>query len=237
MNAAQELMFPPLMSGEAVAEDALGHAVRRAVLGCDAGLVTYLLGADHIEAALVFAPEVPLNKAMTMLPLCGVGFQNALGALAPPEVAVHLEWDGGIQVNGASCGRLAARADTSDLTAQPEWLVVGFTLPLMPPREHMGEIPNETALYAEGCADVQPPQLVEAWARHTLHWINKWEDEGPRALHAEWRGLAHGVGEDVTRGALSGTYLGVDEDFGMLLRDSAGETHLIPLATLLEETP
>ena len=99
----------------------------------------------------------------------------------------------------------------------------------------MGATPDRTTLYAEGCADVAPPTLVEAWARHTLNWITRWEDEGVRPLHAEWRGLGHGIGEPVTSGDLSGTFLGVDEDFGMLLRDDT-TTHLIPLTALLDIT-
>ncbi len=231
----ETLTFPPLMSGEPATDAAFDHAVRRAALGCDAGLISYLLGADRAEAAMVFAPEVPLREAMAMLPLCGVGFQNALGALAPPEVAVHLEWDGGIRVNGASCGRFAVQSATTDPDTTPDWLVVGWTLPLLPFDPETGTNPGETALFVEGCADVEPPALVEAWARHTLNWIARWEQEGNRALATEWRGLAHGIGEETTRGDLTGTFLGVDEDFGMLLRD-ADTTHLIPLTTLLEDT-
>lgn len=228
-----ELQFPPLMSGEACDGDAFETACQRAVMGCDAGLICYHLGTSTLEGALVFAPEVPLRQAMSMLPLCGIGFQNALGALAPPEVAVHLEWAGGIQVNGADCGQFRVMASDTDPEAVPDWLVVGFTLPLWPKDDNPGANPHETALYSEGCADVQAPALVEAWARHTLNWITRWEVEGTRPLHAEWRGLAHGVGEPMHQGGLDGTFLGVDEDFGMLLRDD-NETHLIPLTTLLE---
>lgn len=233
---SDEITFPPLMWGEAAPGDAFDHAVARATLGCDAGMISYRLGASRMEAALVFAPEVQLAKAMVMLPVCGVGFQNALGALAPPEVAVHLDWFGGIRVNGAACGRFRARASTDDPDAVPEWLVIGFTLPLIPDSDETGHTPDETALYAEGCADVAPPALLEAWARHTLNWITRWEGEGTRPVHAEWRGLAHGIGEPVTVGVQSGTFLGVDEDFGLLLRDEAG-THLIPLTHLLEAAP
>ncbi|MEO1549326.1 MAG: DUF4444 domain-containing protein [Pseudomonadota bacterium] len=231
------LRFPPLLSGEEVGEDAFGHAVRRATLGVDAGLVCYVLGASEVQAAVVLAPEVPLSQAMTMLPLCAVGFQNALGALAPPEVAVHLDWDGGVRVNGASCGAFQAMADTKDPAALPAWLVVGFTLPLLPQTEDPGDAPDTTSLFAEGCAEVHPPDLVEAWARHSLNWIARWEDDGTRALHAEWRGLAHGIGEDITLHGRSGTFLGVDEEFGMLLRDAGGETHLLPLTEVLKDAP
>jgi BirA family biotin operon repressor/biotin-[acetyl-CoA-carboxylase] ligase len=54
-------------------------------------------------------------------------------------------------------------------------------------------------------------------------------------LQKEWRGLAHGIGEEIAIGDFAGTYLGVDERFGMLLRDTES-THLIPLTTLLEGT-
>jgi biotin-(acetyl-CoA carboxylase) ligase len=107
-------------------------------------------------------------------------------------------------------------------------------LPLVLAATQPGERPDETALYEEGCADVDATNLLEAWARHTLNWITRWDEEGPRPLHSEWRGLAHGIGEEVSQNGQSGTFLGVDEDFGMLLRQD-NTTNLIPLSTLLEQ--
>lgn len=227
--------FPPLMWGEPAQGNAFDHACMRATMGCDAGLVAYVLGPLQVEAALVFTPEVPLGKAMAMLPLCGVGLQNALGALAPPEVAVHLGWEGGIRVNGAGCGRFRVMASDVNPAAVADWLVVGFAMPLLP-EDDGGSNPDRTALYAEGCADIAPPALIESWSRHTLSWVNRWETEGSQALHAEWRGLAFGIGEPAAPEGQSGTFLGIDEDFGMLLRTGA-DTRLIPLTTLLESPP
>ncbi|MFA3916561.1 biotin/lipoate--protein ligase family protein [Ruegeria hyattellae] len=234
MSDVADVTFPPLMWGEGAPGSAFDHAIMRATLGCDAGLIAHKLGATEMEAALVFAPEVPLGQAITMLPLCGVGLQNALGALAPPEVAVHLDWWGGIRVNGARCGGFRARASGADPEAIPDWLVIGFCLPLVPATEETGRTPDQTALFAEGCADVSPPALLEAWARHTLNWLSRWEGEGIAPVHSEWRGLALGIGEDVRNQSLTGTFLGVDEAFGMLLRDD-DTTHLIPLTTVLED--
>ncbi|SDI49374.1 biotin/lipoate--protein ligase family protein [Salipiger marinus] len=237
MTEGADLVFPPLLWGEEVTTDAFDHACRRALLGCDAGLVAWRATPDLLEGALVLAPDVPLSRAMTMLPLCGVGFQNALGALAPPEVAVHLDWDGGLRVNGASCGGFRCMAASADPDAVPDWLVIGFALPLLPENDAPGTTPDRTSLYAEGCAEVFPPALLEAWARHTLGWISRWEQDGSRGLHAEWRGLAHGLGEPARQNGQTGLFVGVDEDFGMLLRDDHGTTHLIPLTTLLEPAP
>ncbi|PRZ47594.1 biotin/lipoate--protein ligase family protein [Tritonibacter scottomollicae] len=230
---SDEVTFPPLMTGEAAGpgQDPFDLARQKAELGVDAGLVVYDLGADTLRAALVLAPEVPLAQAMAMLPTCGVGFQNALGALAPPEVAVHLDWEGGLRVNGARCGSLRIAASTDDPAAQPDWLVVALELPLWPQGDG-GETPDQTALYAEGCAEVTAPRLLESWTRHCLHWINRWDEGDLKALHAEWQGLAHDIGEDRQQAGLNGTFLGVDADFGMLLRDDT-TTHLIPLTTVL----
>jgi biotin-(acetyl-CoA carboxylase) ligase len=230
-----EVTFPPLMHGEAVPPgvDPFDKACAQARLGCDAGLVLYRLDADVLLAAMVFAPEVPLKDAVTMLPLCAVGFQNALGALAPPEVAVHLEWAGGLRVNGARCGGLRMAASDTDPEAEPHWLVVGLTVPLWPKDVDTGHTPDQTALYAEGCAEVDAARLLESWTRHTLSQINRWSEEGAGPLHQEWRGLAQDMGEDVFVFGQSGTFLGVDERFGMLLRSETG-TDLIPLIRVLE---
>ncbi len=225
-------VFPPLLAGHPVqgGEDPFDRAQAMAALGCDSGTVVYSIQADLLRAAIVFAPEVPLSDAMAMLPLCAVGFQNALGALAPPEVAVHLGWEGAICVNGARCGRLRVAASTSDPGEVPDWLIVGWELVLLQTAEAPGHTPDITALYDEGCADVSPVQLIESWSRHMLTWLNRWQEDGNAPLHAEWMGLLRGVGEPL---ADHGVFLGTDERFGMLIRDGS-DTHLRPLTQLLE---
>ncbi len=228
------LTFPPLMYGEAADTSPFEYATMKAIQGCDAGLVAHNLQPNHMSGALVLAPEVPLSEAAAMLPLCGIGFQNALGALAPPEVAVHLEWDGRIRINGAQCGGLRMTAASEDPAEIPDWIVVGLDLPLWPDSDDdAGHAPDQTTLYAEGCVDVAADRLMEAWARHTLNWIQRWESDGIRPLHAEWRGLAHGIGEPLTHDGQSGTFVGIDEQFGMLFRHG-DTTRLIPLTSLLE---
>ena len=231
-----EPTFPPLFAGEELTgrADPFERAKAQAIAGCDPGTIIYNLSSEALRAAIVFGPEVPLEDAMVMLPACGVGFQNALGSLAPPEVAVHLEWDGNIRVNGARCGYLKASASTQESGTEPDWLVIGLHLDLLPAGDSPGDNPDRTALYEEGCADVEAQALLEAWVRHTLYWINRWSDEGNRPIHAEWMPLVWGLDKPATIAGLSGTFIGTDESFGMLLKDGA-TTHLIPLTRLLEE--
>lgn len=225
-------VFPPLLTGLHAA-DPFAYACTQARQGCDAGLVVYDPGPSVLQGAIVFAPEVPLASAMAMLPLCAVGFQNALGALAPPEVGVHLAWNGDLRVNGAICGQMRAAASDLDPQAVPYWLVVGFAINILPQSDTPGDTPDQTTLYGEGCSEVNPVTLLESWARHTLVALNRWSDDGPGPLHKEWTGLAWNIGKDVTHGDLSGRFTGVDQDFGLLLK-STDTTHLIPLTDLLE---
>ncbi len=228
--------FPPLMVGVAAEGqgDPFDLAREMAARGCDSGTIVHNVQADRLRAAMVFAPEITIEDAMAMLPLCAVGFQNALGALSPPEVGVHLEWDGGIRVNGAHCGRLRASAARAGANEVPDWLVIGLDLTILQTGDNPGEAPDVTALHDEGCADVDSVLLLESWARHCLVWINRWSEEGNAPLHAAWSGLLHGVGQPVAYAGRSGCLLGTDERFGMLLRDDA-TTHLVPLSTLLGE--
>ena len=87
---------------------------------------------------------------------------------------------------------------------------------------------------ASGCSEVDAANLIEAWARHTLNWITRWDGEGVKPVHDEWRGLVHGIGEDIDIDGKVGTFLGVDENFGLLLR-TGDETTLIPLTKLLKD--
>lgn len=228
-----DLRLPPLFHGQSTqGADPFSAVCHQARVGCDAGLVAYDLRPDVLRAAVVFAPEVSLQNAAIMLPLCGVGFQNALGALAPPEVSVHLDWVGAVRINGAVAGQLCMAASTRDPAQLPDWLVVGLTLALWPTAQETGLTPDVTALFSEGCADVQAPDLLEAWVRHTLVWINRWSDEGPRPVQTEWRGLAHGLNAPAEVAGRKGTFIGIDENLGMILQSDTGTT-IIPLTDLL----
>lgn len=234
MSETVPLSFPPLFESLAVigTRDPFDVAQAQAARGCDGGLVVHSAQANRLRAAIVFAPEVPLESALTMLPVSALGLQNALGALAPPEVAVQLGWDGDVLVNGATCGGFKMASATHDPKQVPDWLVIGLEIAVFDLTADPGVTPEKTTLHAEGCADVEPERLLESWVRHTLVWINRWEDEGSEPIHDQWLGLVPAVGEEITVGEKTGVFLGVDDKFGLLLRGETS-TDLVPLSTLL----
>lgn len=235
--------FPPLMRGMAVlpGDDPFGSAVAAAAEGTDPGLVTYRLDPTTLDAALVLAPETTLEQAMPAVFCAAHGFADALGALAPPEVGVHFDWPAGFRVNGARCGGLRAAASTRDPAAEPDWLVIGITVPFLGlDPEAPGRTADVTVLAEEGCADIPPGALLEAWSRHTLVWLNTFLDDGMRKVHEAWRARAFAMEKPVELslpGATArGVFRGLDEWGNMLLSQPDGDTVLVPLAAMLEAT-
>lgn len=227
-------VFPPLMQGyHAAGSDPFEAACAEAIQGCDAGTIIYDVTPGELRAAIVFAPEVSLAKASAMLPLTGVAVQNALGALGPSEMAVMLDWDGTIHVNGGRCGRIYAASHQCPPDQTPTWLVTGFSLTFSRPNVQGGDTPDETELRNEGCGDLSETALLESWSRHLLNWINRWEDDGMAPLHREYAGLVQGMGADISVLGKTGHFLGLDEDLGLLLRTDAGTT-VLPVTQLLE---
>lgn len=212
--------FPPLLRGLLAAEPRVA-AVSSAVSGCDGGLI-FWRGGDVLEAAIVFAPEVSLAQAAQMLPLTGLALRDALGAVGPPEMPVHLTWDGGVMINGAEAGRVCLIVPTMLESNIPNWIISHLIIQFMPV-----EGLQRTALWSEGAGDVTPDALVEAWARHLMHRLSVWEDGGARSLHADLTGCAW------ERAAKDADFLGYDDTLGRLRRAGADVT-LDPLTDLLE---
>jgi len=228
--------FPPLLQGQPVRSGdpflAALAATRHAV---EPGLIHYALSDDALRAAITLAPEVPLESAIGVVWAVQLGLADALGALVPPEVAVHFRWPDRLLVNGALCGRFRAVAATRDPLAEPDWLVVGVDLAILPdPAVEPGTHPDQTTLFAEGCGEITPLELLEAWSRHMLLWIHTYLDGGMAALHEDWCAKCDGLGQAVTQ-PQPGTLIGLDERGGLLLRQGDA-TLVLPLTQILEDT-
>ena len=217
--------FPPLLTGIAVPADPWEVALAGARADVDPGTVFYGIDEATLRVAILLAPEEPLQDAIRASFAVSLGFNDALGALGPPEVALHLVWPNGIKVNGAHCGHMRAAANTDDPEAEPDWMVLALDVPVI--AETDGSNPEETALHNEGCGEVMIPDLIEAWGRHMMNWLHIYLTDGFEPLHREWLQKADGREE--------GTFLGLDERGGLLLKDDKG-TRILPLTDLLEKT-
>ena len=228
--------FPPLLHGVEVAGhvDPFAKAMAEAMMEAEPGRIVYAMDDAAMRAAMTFVPDRALREALPGAVFAVLlGLNDALGALAPPEVAVHFEWPGRVKVNGAYCGGVRAAAADNDPEGEADWLIVGVDVPVMPlgPGDP-GLQPDHTTLWAEGCVDLGAPQLLESWSRHMLVWIHRFLSDGIGPLHEGWRHKCDTLGEAVSAPE-AGTFMGLDEDGGMILRQGEG-TKVLPLTGMLE---
>jgi biotin-(acetyl-CoA carboxylase) ligase len=231
--------LPPLLRGRAApaGADPLALAAEAARSGVDPGLLLWCDDPARLAAALVLAPEMPLADAVGAVFAVALGFSDSLGALGPPETALHLAWPGRFKLNGGLCGRVRAAAPHSDPAAEPDWLVAGIEVALLPDSTaEPGTTPDRTTLQEEGCGDLGAIRLIESWSRHSIVWINRFVDDGLKPLHDAWRAKCDTIGKPVAE-PVPGRFVGLDERGGMLLRLSDGSVRVLPLTDMLETGP
>lgn len=187
-NPRTELDLPPPFDAAWVAGDVLALGREAAAAGAEPGML--LIGENDAlcDLALVLAPDRPRAECRAVLPLAMLAMADALVALGPPLKEVAFAWPDRLLVDGAEVGRARlalAAAESPD--AVPDWGVVGLDLRLRLPPEagEPGSMPAITALHEEGFGDVGVADIIESFARHFLHWMHRWTEEGiaPLVLH------------------------------------------------------
>ena len=220
---------PPLLKGHDVpgTKSAFETACARASsreLG--AGDVVWSRHASQIDIAIILEPEVSLESAVQMLPLSMVAIGDCLGALTPPQVGLTFTWPSIIRLNGAHAGVMkAAAGGERDASLVPDWMVVGLWL--RHKREDKdpepGEVPDQTWLSEEGCEDLTRTELIESYSRHFLTWLNTWNEDGFKSVHASWLYRAHEndaeIAFELEGENFNGTMRGLDDNGNLLFED------------------
>lgn len=193
-----------------------------------AGDVWWSVKPATMAFSIVLEPDVARARCYEMLPLVMVAFADALGTLAPPEVAVQYRWPATILVNGAKAGRARFALDPNDgPDGLPGWVAVGLEAALAPSADdpEPGHEPDRTTLAEEGCGTFGGQELIEVTARHLLAWLDAWEQDGFAPVHRHWTfGWAdRACALDVPgrSGIRQGCAVGIDEHGGLLLKTEA----------------
>lgn len=190
------IALPPLMRADA-GPNPLTRAAQMARAGTDAGLLCWSDEGGRLDAALVLVPDGPAGPALA----AGmVALRDALGVLAPPEMAVTGTWDGIIRVEGAAAGGV-------ELYAHPPWAILRLQIDLMPQNDgEPGTAPDRTALWLEGCGDITAPDLLSAFARHVLFHLSRLEDD-QTGLFRDWHAMLGGASIDADGNLIQGAGL------------------------------
>ncbi|MGI9490048.1 MAG: biotin/lipoate--protein ligase family protein [Geminicoccaceae bacterium] len=235
--------FPPAFRPYAITADLdpFDRAVEMAKEGVDAGTLLWSARQDVFECAIVLAPESSLETSMPVVLAASLGLGDALGALIPPVIAVTFGWPDRVEMNGGIVGKIRLIiAETPNPTVVPDWLVIGFNLANAGHwREggHGGQ--HVTTLTEEGC-QIDLLDLLEAFSRHFLAWINRWQGDGVQPVQQAWMSRTQEVGKsvkiDLGDQIREGTFKGLNEQCGLELVDQ-GRHHVIPLDMAIRTSP
>ena len=212
------------------------RCLKLAAEGAEAGTLLWSIGQEVCEGAIVLAPEQPLEPSLPIVLIALLGLADGLGSLVPPVVAVTFGWPDRIEVNGGAVGGVRfACAATEAAEAVPDWLVIGFGVAMRGPRTEEAAPGRfrRTTLADEGCGEVLTIDLLEAFSRHFLSWINRWQEQGVEPVRKAWLTRATGLSKPVEirlgDQVRAGTFEGLTETGALrLIRDGVAQT--IPLS-------
>lgn len=220
-------------------EDVRAEARRRAEAGCEPATILWADRDDRMVSAVVLVPEEPLERALPVFHVAVVGLGDALGALVPAGVDVAFAWPGKVLANTAAVGEVGLDAPAGAAMGEvPPWLVVSAEVAIA---RIAGDDPEAldlsvTSLEDEACFGVGSRDVLAAFARHFLAWVNRWQDDGFEPVRASLlhRTADHGKEITVEVGGeqMTGTHAGLDDSGGLIL-ESKGRRRVIPLLEAL----
>lgn len=179
--------LPPVFTAVTVAGDAVAAARALAVGGGEAGTLVVAASDAALDLAVVLEPDRPAADCFAALPIAMLAMADALGALGPPLKPVGFAWPHLLLLDGARVGRARLALPKPSDDPVPAWLVVGVevALRLGDGLEEPGRTPERTALHEEGFGEVTASAIVGSFARHLLHRVDQWQEEGlaPAAAH------------------------------------------------------
>jgi BirA family transcriptional regulator, biotin operon repressor / biotin---[acetyl-CoA-carboxylase] ligase len=182
----------------------------------------------NLYCTLVLRPDIPLSRAPELGFVAALGVGGMVGAMAPPMTEIRYKWPNDVLLNDAKCSGILLESSTRPDGAL-DFLVLGVGV-------NLASHPRDTAfpatsLRAEGAEVTEVEAGLESFARHLLHWIDRWLDEGFPAVRKAWLDRAWRLNErlDVKLGDgdVSGSFAGLADDGALILALADGTRRVI----------
>jgi BirA family transcriptional regulator, biotin operon repressor / biotin---[acetyl-CoA-carboxylase] ligase len=183
----------------------------------------------NLFLSVVVRPDCSLAEAAQFSFITAVALGDALGSVASPQIEVSFKWPNDVLLNGRKAAGILLESK-GDKDQRLEWLVIGVgaNVSSFPPDARL----PATSLHFEGCPPtVSAVDLLEAFTRHLLSWINRWLDEGFSPVREAWLRHAKGLKEEIEvrlpQETLKGVFTDLDAAGTLELRLPDGTTRRI----------
>ena len=172
----------------------------------------------NLYLTLILRPECTPADAAQLGFAAAVGMGDAIGSVCPP-LDVTFKWPNDVLLNGRKVTGILLESK-SQADGSLDWLLLGVGT-------NVATFPKDsaypaTSLRFEGTPpDVTEVDLLEAFGRHYLGWVNRWLDEGFAPVRNSWLRHAASKGEEIQvrlpQETLRGTFRDLDPDGRLLL--------------------
>lgn len=164
-----------------------GMALLRQAGSAPEGTLIWSDAGGRLSLALLLDPDGDWRQSAPVALVAIVALGDAIGALAPPTVAVTNAWPDRLEANGGLVGGVALDPVGPD-PAMPARLILRLEAAVAaPPGVEPGHRPEVTSLAEEGCEEITPVRLLESFSRHFLSWLHRWQEDGFDPVRAGWR--------------------------------------------------
>ena len=214
---------------EAGAEDGTLVWVREQLQGRGRRGRSWASPPGNLYLSLVLRPECTAAEAAQLGFVAALGIGDGVGSVAPPMVEVQYKWPNDVLFNRRKGAGILLESRMSPAGGL-EWLVLGLGVNVASFPEDAGFA--ATSLRFEGAPpDVDEVDLLEAFARHFLTWVNRWLEDGFGPIRETWMHHAQGLGEPIEvhlpGETLSGTFRDLDESGALLLEQPDGQVRSV----------
>jgi BirA family biotin operon repressor/biotin-[acetyl-CoA-carboxylase] ligase len=191
-------------------DSVIEEAVRRARQGAGEGVIVWALEQSdaktrsgkqwespqgNLHCALIIEPEFDNATAAQLLYVAAISAGTAIADILSPMTGLRYRWPNHIYINDLKSGLLQIATPDGDADPYP-WLVLGLSVNVAhhPPNP---EPERFNSMHASGTPEANVGELLEAYCRHFLSWVNRWAEEGFGPVHKTWLQRADGVGGDI----------------------------------------
>ena len=205
----------------------LDEAIRRAKSGADEGTLiwarnqtgtrwrgdsSWLPGSGNLHCAIILRPDFATAITPELNFVAVVSLGSAIAARLSPGVSLRYRWPNDIILNADKvAGVMLAMSSQHD--AHYEWVVLAAHVNIANyPQDR--DINAVSIIDAEGLTDIDPPDLLEDYAKHFLASINKWAETGLTSILKSWRQRVDGIGERISINLNEGRIEGILEALG-----------------------
>ena len=179
----------------------------------------------NLYASLLQRLACPQAVVHQLSLLAGVAVVEAIAAAAGREIpGLRLKWPNDVLIGEAKCAGILPESQ-SGAGGSEVIVVVGIGINLVSHPEGLGRA--TTDLSALGLS-VSPEAMLAALARAMERWLGIWDSgRGFAEVRSAWLARGGAVGEALTvdtgRERVAGTFVGLDEQGALVLRDGEGK--------------